>query len=349
MTKEDGLKGVDKLNSDIKLIMNLAGNCLVNQHADCNQTAELLKDESQVEFIVVSDIFLTASAKFADILLPGDTFFERDNLATPWNYGDYLIYANQAIKPPYECRNEYDWLSEVAEKLGIKKEFTQGHKNTKEWCQYLVKQLQDNYPEFPDYQEFKEQGIYHWDYKEPKIAFKEKIENLAENPFATPSGKIEIFSQKLAKLNNDEVPPIPKYIPAQEGAEAELKDDYPLQCIGWHNKRRCHSIYDNNLWAEEVEPHRMWINPQDAKQRNINNGDEVEVFNQRGRLKIKAKLTERIMPGVVAIPQGGWWEADQDGVDRRGNINVLTAQRPTPLAKGNSQHTILVEVKNNDN
>ena len=349
MTKDDGLKGIDQLSSDIKLIMNLAGNCLINQHADCNRTAELLKDESKVEFIVVSDIFLTSSAKFADILLPGDTFFERDNLATPWSYGDYLIYANQAINPPYECRNEYDWLSEVADKLGIKEEFTQGYKNTGEWCQYLVEQLQDNYPEFPELQEFKEQGIYYWDYKQPKIAFKEEIENLEENPFSTPSGKIEIFSQQIAKLNNDAVPPIPKYIPAQEGAEAKLKDDYPLQCIGWHNKRRCHSIYDNNLWAEEVEPHRIWINPQDAKQRNINNGDEVEVFNQRGRLKIKAKLTERIMPGVVAIPQGGWWEADQDGVDRRGNINVLTAQRPTPLAKGNSQHTILVEVKNNDN
>jgi anaerobic dimethyl sulfoxide reductase subunit A len=69
------------------------------------------------------------------------------------------------------------------------------------------------------------------------------------------------------------------------------------------------------------------------------------VFNDRGALVIRAHLTQRIRPGVIAISQGAWYTPDEKGVCRRGCINVLTSQRPTPLAHGNAQHTILVEVE----
>jgi anaerobic dimethyl sulfoxide reductase subunit A len=96
---------------------------------------------------------------------------------------------------------------------------------------------------------------------------------------------------------------------------------------------------------EEAGPQVMSISPADAAARGIAEGDRVCVFNGRGALAIRAHVTRRIRPGVVAIPQGAWYTPGKDGVCQRGCVNVLTSQRPTPLAHGNAQHTILVEVE----
>ena len=143
----------------------------------------------------------------------------------------------------------------------------------------------------------------------------------------------------------DPIPPIPRYTPAPEGPDDALREKYPLQMIGYHTKRRCHSIHDQNPWLEEVDPPALWMHPDDAAARGIANGDMIEVFNDRGTVRIPAKVTRRIMRGVTCMSQGGWYTPDKKGVDTRGSINVLTGVRPTPLAKGNPQHTNLVEVR----
>ena len=98
-------------------------------------------------------------------------------------------------------------------------------------------------------------------------------------------------------------------------------------------------------WLEEAFPHRVFINPIDATSRGLSNGDEVRVFNDRGELRIKCRVTRRIMPGVIAIPQGAWQKLDAKGVDIGGSANTLTAYKPSPLAKSNPQHTNLVQVE----
>ncbi|MBP1759603.1 MAG: anaerobic dimethyl sulfoxide reductase, subunit, DmsA/YnfE family [Firmicutes bacterium] len=346
MTKEnDGLRGVDKLNTNIKMILNIAGNCLVNQHADINKTVKILEDEKSVEFIVVSDVFMTPSAKFADILLPGNTVFERDNINVQWAFGDYAVFNNKLVDPPFECRDEYDWMTEVADKLGIKEKFTEG-RTREQWLHWIVAETQKANPGFPSYDEFKKMGIYKFKIDKPIIRFEKQIKDPANNPFPTPSGKIEIFSKRLWDMNNaKEIPAIPKHVVAHEGPQDQLKEKYPLQCIGWHFKARCHSIHDNNPWLKEAAPQEMWMNPKDAEARSIKKGDRVKVFNDRGATMIPVKVTTRIVPGVVAIPQGAWYTPDEKGVDQHGCINVLTTQRPTPLAKANAQHTNLVEIQ----
>lgn len=102
---------------------------------------------------------------------------------------------------------------------------------------------------------------------------------------------------------------------------------------------------DNSAWLAEVEPHELWINPEDAQTRGLTSGDRARVFNRRGQLIIAVRVTPRIMPGVVAMPQGAWYNPDQEGIDRGGCINTLTKYHPTPLAKGNPQHTNLVQVE----
>ena len=108
---------------------------------------------------------------------------------------------------------------------------------------------------------------------------------------------------------------------------------------------RVHSTHDNNDWLEEAFPQRVFINPIDAERHGIRDGDPVKVFNERGALILPCRLTVRIMPGVIDIPQGAWFDPDENGVDRGGCVNVLTSQRWTPFAFATAQHTIMVEVE----
>ena len=90
------------------------------------------------------------------------------------------------------------------------------------------------------------------------------------------------------------------------------------------------------------------MNVLDAQSRGIADGDMVDVFNDRGTVRLPARVTPRIMPGVVTIPQGAWYEPKMINgkrIDVGGCINTLTAHRPSPLGKGNAQHNILVQVR----
>lgn len=342
MTADEGVKD-GPLTSNIRFIFNIAGNTLVNQHADVNRTIPILKDERLVEFIVVSDQFLTPSAKFADVLLPSDHSLERDDLGFPWTGERYVVFGNKIFDPPCECRNEYWWLSQVAEQLGVGLEFTKG-KTRNDWLRQIIAEARKSDPQFPTYDELSQKGIYRR-FSEPHIAFQKEVLEPGKHPFATPSGKVEIFSKTLHEMNNPEIAGIPKYIASWEGPEDKVVRKYPLQCIGPHSRRRTNSTHDENRRLEEIDPPMMWISPPDAMPRRIREGDRVKVFNDRGALTIRAHLTKRIRPGVVSIPQGGWYAPDKKGVCQRACINVLTSGRPTPLAHGNAQHTILVEVR----
>ncbi|HWR34988.1 MAG TPA: DMSO/selenate family reductase complex A subunit [Clostridia bacterium] len=248
MTEEDGLKN-GPLQSNIKFIFNLASNTLLNQHADINRTAEILKDESLLECIVVSDHFMTPSAKFADILLPSDNSLERCDIGFPWSGEKYIVFGNKVVEPPFECKHDYWWLSRVAERLGVGQQFTEG-KTEEDWLKQIIAEVRIADPEFPSYEELSRRGVYR---KPPEeyVAFEKEVQHPDKYPFQTPSGKVEIFSKTLYDMNNSAVPGIPKYIPAWDGPQDDLAGKYPLQCIGPHTKRRTHSTYDESAWMEE--------------------------------------------------------------------------------------------------
>jgi anaerobic dimethyl sulfoxide reductase subunit A len=199
-------------------------------------------------------------------------------------------------------------------------------------------------PEAPDFDSFKEKSIAVFKGCEPKNAFQTNFDQ--GQPFQTPSGKIEIFLKELYDRQLPKVPAIPCYVAVEEGAEDPQRATYPLQLVGFHSKRRCHSIHDQNAWLDELEAPRLWLHPEDAAVRGISDGDKVEVFNARGRMHIPAFVTDRITRGVVATNPGAWYTPDKEGVETHGSINVLTmSHRATPLGNANPQHTNLVEVK----
>lgn len=344
MTALDGVIGAERLERDVKMILNLAGNCLVNQHGDINRTTALLRDTTKCEFIVCSDLFLTSSARFADIVLPGLSFLECENITMPWETGDFLGYNNRVTDPIGQGRFEYDWLSEVAERLGLKAAFTEGL-DTQGWLRRMYEDVRTREPQLPPFETFRSEGVYRYRGDAPVVAFRDSCADPERYPFPTVSGKIELYSGAVARRAfSAPFPPIPRYMEPPEGAQDPLSAKYPLQLIGWHTKRRCHSTHDQTPVLARLDPQRLWMHPADAAARGIREGDPVEIRNDRGRVRTTAHLTEDICPGVTALAQGSWYTPDADGVDQNGSINVLTSLRATPYAHGNAQHTNLVEV-----
>jgi anaerobic dimethyl sulfoxide reductase subunit A len=182
----------------------------------------------------------------------------------------------------------------------------------------------------PDYKEFKEKGVYRIPLSEPYVAFQEQVADPEHHPFPTPSGKIEIYSEELEAMNDPLLPPIPKYIDPWEGPRDPLCKKYPLQLLTTHFKRRAHSQFETLPWLRELQAQTLMISTMDAGVRSISDGDMVRVFNDRGEVIIPAKVTERIMPGVVDLPQGAWFSPDEKGVDRGGCANVLTSDKSSP-------------------
>ncbi|NDJ61434.1 MAG: molybdopterin-dependent oxidoreductase [Chloroflexi bacterium] len=349
MTAADGVVGADSLDSNIKLIYTIASNCLVNQHGNANRSAEILRDESLVEYLIVQDHFLTSTARFADLLLPACMGFETWGLQDGWKYGDDVFIAPQILEPPFETKSDFRICADIAARLGVEEAFTEG-RDEREWIEWI---LDNNYragrfPDAPTLDEFIEQnlGVYTLQITEPAVAFADFRADPEENPLPTPSGKIEIFSRELFDMGNpEEIPAVPKYIQEWESPFGPEAEQYPLQAIGHHYLHRVHSTHHENDWLEEAFPQRVTINPKDARERGIEDGDTIRVFNDRGTLQAVCRVTNRIMPGVIDVPQGAWYSPDADGVDVGGCVNTLTSERWTPIAFGNAQHTIMCQVE----
>lgn len=304
----------------------------LNQYPNINKIVEALK---KLEFIAVIEQFMTSTAKFADILLPTTTFMERNDL----DFGvgiPFYGFVNKAIEPVGECKSHLDIARELAQRLGIE-DFGQG---TEE--EQLKREVAES--EIPDYEAFKKKGIYKIELAEPYLAFKKQVEDAAKQPFTTPSGKIEIYVKEWADLKNPMIPPVAKYIETPESLNDPLAKKYPLQLITTHFKRRTLSQFDNLPWLRELEDQAIMMSTADAKARSIRDGDLVRVFNDRGELLIPARVTERILPGVVDIPHGAWYDPDEKGRDRGGNPNVLTNGQASP-GGAYLYNTCLVEVQ----
>ncbi len=351
---KDGVRGTEKIKVPIKFIWNYASNALINQHSDINRTHQILQDEKKCEMIVVIDTHMTSSAKYADLLLPGTSTSEQEDFCTSESAGNmaYLIHAEKVIEPLFECRTLYDTCQQLAKRLGVEEKFTEG-RTEREWLEHLYSQSREKDPLLPTYEEFCKMGIYkRKDPAEHFVAFKDFRNDPKAHPLTTPSGKIEIYSERLAtiastwELKSDEViHPLPIHVSTFNGWDHQKRSEFPLQLIGFHFKSRTHSTYGNVDVLEAAARQEVWINPIDAQERGIKNGDRVRIFNDFGETHIEAKVTPRIIPGVTALGEGAWYQPNANRIDQAGSINILTTQRSSPLAKGNPQHTNLVQIK----
>ena len=340
---------------------------MMGQHADINDCLRIYnlpdEEDSGVGMIVTVDAWLTPTALVSDIILPGTTPFEEDDLTTGGSaWTGFVCCESAAIEPLFEAKPVYEICTLIAEKLGIADEFTEGRSQL-DWVQWCYEQGKEAGDDLPDtFEEFRSTGLFkQTDEHEPAIAAPEKL--------ATPSGKYEVFSKQAYNISKqwdltgggyvpddgrDQITGLPIYYDHFEGYNDPLRSEYPFQLIGHHTKTRTHSSYGNVDWMKSVAPQQCWINEQDAESLGVKQDDAVIVSTERGRTQLTAKVTSRIMPGVVSIPQGAWYDPEsraaetigsRDVLDKGGCISVLTSSRPTPISKGNGVHSNLCKIE----
>jgi anaerobic dimethyl sulfoxide reductase subunit A len=327
-----------------------------NQLTNINKEIQAVK---KLELVVCLDSTITPSGTWSDVLLPIATHFERHDVALPWYKGHYYIHRPKVIEPMGESKTDFQVFTELAWRLGFgpmynpKADRSYFEYNDAVDEQYLTEwwynKVVPHHHVDMSWEEFKSLGVLKFTMPEPHVAFKDQIEK--GMPFPTMSGKIEIFSSKLANIPDFKrtqfgypIPTIPKWIEPWESLNHPKAEKYPFHMITPHPRWRTHSIFNNIPWLRETYEQEITINATDAEKLGIKTGDHIEVWNDRGGIVLPAYVTERCMPGVVVVHEGAWMDIDKDGWDLAGNPDFLTLDEPSP-AGSFAYNTILVDMR----
>ena len=330
---------------EIHLVYWAGGNPF-HHHQDLNRLADAWRIPDTT---VCHEPFWNALARHCDIVLPATTPLERNDVGGSGN-DDFLFWMEKVIDPVAEARNDYDIFSELARRIGAGERFTEG-RTSEEWIEHIYTRFQGNHPDYPTLAELQAAGHFQipeeWipPLASALVAFRD---DPARAPLQTPSGRIELYSETIEGFEYDDCPPHPSWLEPYEWLGNA--DRYPLHLISNQPKTRLHSQWDHGETSVNGKVdgrERLGINPNDAVDRGLVTGDLVRVFNERGSCLASLLLREDLMPGVVQLPTGAWWDPiEPGGLCRAGNPNVLTRDRGTSkLAQGPTAQTCLVEVE----
>jgi anaerobic selenocysteine-containing dehydrogenase len=281
-------------------------------------------------FTVVHEQVMTDTARYADVLVPATTHFEQTDLYSSfWHL--YLNLAEPAVARMGEAKPNVEFFGLLAQRLGFEDACFQDDVKT------MISQALDN-PANPfldgiTLERLEAGGPVRLTVEAPHPSF-------ADGRFPTPSGKIELFSERMTQDGHD---PLPTHTPLTEGGDGEQPPDgpYPLLFVTPPNHFYLNSTYANmpsNI-RSEGRP-RLEIHPDDARARGIVEGDPVRVFNARGDVQLEASLTEDVRPGVV-VSRGLWWGRESPGGH---GVNATTPQRLADMGGGATFFSNLVEV-----
>lgn len=352
---------------DIQLIYHQF-NATLQTRTSINQGIEAHR---KVEFVVTNAYNLTTNAKYSDVVLPVTSEWEREggllvgnremlishvNIVDPlyeaksdvWIAKELLERLGKDPKKVYPFSEKQAFFNELATSTVI----TDDGKDYEPLVEITAEDIKEWDVEGKPQKgrisidEFLERGVYQVERKPGDnfgyIAYEDFVNDPEKNPVETPSGKIEIYSTTINEESKGawtEIAPIPKYVPKTMGYEdtfenweSKEKGKYPFQLFNPHYLRRSHTVFDNVPWLREAMPNPVFISGADAKELNIKDGDTVLIYNDHGKILRPAEVTETLLPGTVGLPHGAWPEIDEEeGIDRAGADNILTAPTPTGL------------------
>ena len=340
--------------------------CWLTCWNDSNSYVKAIRT-TNIEFVLAQHPWMESDCQFADIILPANTKFEEEDIDNDNHNGQFYmaVYQKQCIEPLGESKSDFEIVAAIADKLGLLEAFT-GGKSVPE----LVKNGFDHsgIQDMVSFEEFKEKGYYvvptDPDWEKYPAGMKAFYDDPEGNRLSTPSGKIEFYSERLAKAfpGDKERPPVPHWIERGETHDERVTSDrakkYPLLQVSNHPHWRVHANNDDITWTREAptckvkgedgymyEP--LWMNTGDAAARGIKNGDIVKIYNERGTVLGGAFVSERIMPGAVQMDHGARYDPIIPGeLDRGGAINTITPHKTTSKnATGMVCSSFLVEVE----
>ncbi len=289
----------------IKALIVTGGNPVISM-PDSNAFREAMK---KLELLVVHDLFMTETGELAHYVLPACTHFEKNGLAYSYNvcHGiPYLMVRKKVIEPLHESRSEFFFWKELAKKMGMGEVFPWESDE-----EVVALELQSTGLTYKELKEEKMAGAYYMKKQYGMGPYEVK-------GFPTPSKKIEIYSETLAKAGFD---PLPTYRePDQSPLNQELAERYPLiLTTGARILYFTHGQHRNiNGLKEQCPEPFAEIHPKTAEKYGVKDGELIVVESTRGQIRVKAKVTEDIADGVVSIPHGWPGEA---------NVNILTDLR----------------------
>ncbi len=341
--------GSTRTYPDTRLIWWAGGNPF-HHHQDLNR---LLRAWAKTETIITSDSWWTATARHSDIVLPASTTLERNDIASG-SADRFILAMHRAIPPVAQARSEFDYMSDISDALGVRDRFTQ-QRDVDAWLRAMYGQAQQIYAKrgvfIPNFDVFWAAGHVELPIPPtPHIPFSAFRANPDAAKLATASGRIELFSDRIAGFGYADCPGHPSWQPPQEYL-GNIKT-YPLHLLSHQPATRLHSQLDPFGPSAASKIHgreALAIGPADAAARGISDGEIVKVFNARGACLAAARITEGLLPGVVLLPTGAWFDPEHPGQPGslcvHGNPNVLTRDQGTSrLGQGPSPQSCLVEI-----
>jgi biotin/methionine sulfoxide reductase len=344
--------GEDRVYPDTRMIYWCGGNPF-HHHQDLNRLIEAWR---RPETIIVNEPWWTATARYADIVLPATTTLERNDIGAS-SRDRFIIAMKKAVDPVGGARNDYDIFRTLARGLGFEDAFTEGREEM-DWLRHIYEVSRQDASrvgvELPNFDAFWEQGYAESPApKTPHTVLSKFRADPAANPLKTPSGKIEIFCDEIAGFNYDDCPGHPVWMEPLEWLGSHKAATFPLHMISNQPAGKLHSQMDfagesADLKINGREP--VLLHPDDAASRSIRANDIVRVFNDRGATLAAAVVTDGVRPGVIRLATGAWYDPREPGrlgaLDKHGNPNMLTPDKGTSkLGQGPIAHTALVEVE----
>src|SRR5262245_2280655 len=340
--------GKSETYPDIRLVYWAGGNPF-HHHQDINR---LRRAWQKPETVIVHEPWWTATARHADIVLPATTTLERNDIGAS-HRDAYVIAMQQAIAPVGEAKNDFAIFSVLAQRLGCEAAYTEG-RDEMAWLRHLYdrwrERLRTN-ADVPDFDGFWSAGFLELPRRADEYVM---LAEFRADPqlkrLATPSGRIELYSERIAGFGYDDCPAHPTWLEPAEwlGAAGAFR----LHLVSSQPRERLHSQMDMgpvSARGKVAGREAVAINPADAKKRGIVDGDVVRLFNARGACLAGAVVTDAVAPGVVRLSCGAWYDpadAGEAATCTHGNANVLTRDQGTSrLGQGPSSATVLVEVE----